>query len=159
MREDATSKKFLVSEFNSYVMSDSRSVMEQFHELERILGNFRQYNMYMDETIVVSSIIDKLSLSWKDFKHSLKHKKEDLSIEDLAKSLRVEEEFRRQEESKNRVVHVVETGQVSNNKRKGNFTPLHNDKQRKIVCWNCGSPQLKRECTGRRDDQVAQGLV
>ncbi|GAA0157941.1 hypothetical protein LIER_15094 [Lithospermum erythrorhizon] len=39
MREDTTSKKFLVSHFNGYFMVDSRFVLEQFHELERILGN------------------------------------------------------------------------------------------------------------------------
>ena len=51
------------------------------------------HNINMDETIIVSSIIDKLPTSWKDFKHSLKHKKEDLSFEELANSLRIEEEF------------------------------------------------------------------
>ena len=42
MQEDATSKKFIVSHFNNYKMNDSRPVMEQFHELERILNNFTQ---------------------------------------------------------------------------------------------------------------------
>ncbi|GAA0158087.1 hypothetical protein LIER_43425 [Lithospermum erythrorhizon] len=58
MREDAISKKFLVSQFNSYTMSDS-------------------------------SIVDKLPPGWKDFKHRLKHKKEDTLLEELAKSLRI----------------------------------------------------------------------
>ena len=81
MQEDATSKKFIVSRFNNYKMNDSRPVMEQFHELERILNNFTQHKMHMDESIVVSNIIDKLPPSWKDFKRNLKHKKEDISIE------------------------------------------------------------------------------
>ncbi|KAJ0101374.1 hypothetical protein Patl1_05309 [Pistacia atlantica] len=53
MQEDATSKKFLVSRFNSYKMVDNKP---------------------MDETIIVSSIIDKLPPSWRDFRRSLKHK-------------------------------------------------------------------------------------
>ncbi|CAM8923870.1 unnamed protein product [Rhodiola kirilowii] len=40
MQEDASSKKFLMSNFNSYKMVDTRSVMEQFNELTRILGQF-----------------------------------------------------------------------------------------------------------------------
>ena len=48
----------------------------------------------MDESIIVSNIIDKLPPSWKDFKRNLKHKKEDISLEQLANSLRVEEEIR-----------------------------------------------------------------
>ncbi|CAM8910722.1 unnamed protein product [Rhodiola kirilowii] len=59
MREDASSKKFLVSNFNSYKMADTRPVPEQFNELARILGQFAQYNMKMDDSIAVSSIIDK----------------------------------------------------------------------------------------------------
>ncbi|KAL6559800.1 hypothetical protein OROGR_004917 [Orobanche gracilis] len=58
--EDASSKKFLVSDFNSYKMVDSRSVIEQYNELLRILGQFKLHNMKMDESIVVSSLIDKL---------------------------------------------------------------------------------------------------
>ncbi|CAM8962430.1 unnamed protein product [Rhodiola kirilowii] len=69
MREDASSKKFLVSNFNSYKMVDSRLVPEQFNELTPIFGQFAQYNMKMDDSIAVSSIIDKLPPLWKDFKH------------------------------------------------------------------------------------------
>ena len=51
------------------------------------------HNMNIDKPIIVSSIMDKLPPSWKDFKHSLKHKKDDLSLEELANSFRIEEEF------------------------------------------------------------------
>lgn len=93
MREDATSKKFLVSHFNNYKMVDNKSVMEQLYEIERILNNYKQHNMNMDETIIVSSIIDKLPPSWKDFKRTMKHKKEDISLEQLGNHLRLEEEY------------------------------------------------------------------
>lgn len=79
MAEDSSSKKFLVSDFNNYKMVDSRSVMEQFNEILRILGQFAQHGLKMDESISVSSVIDKLPPSWKDFKHTLKHGKESLA--------------------------------------------------------------------------------
>ncbi|ESQ45627.1 hypothetical protein EUTSA_v10010962mg, partial [Eutrema salsugineum] len=100
MAEDASSKKSLVSNFNNYKMSDSRPVMEQYNELLRILGQFTQHNMKMDESISVSSIIDKLPPSWKDFKHMLKHKKEELSLVQLGSHLRIEESLRAQEGGK-----------------------------------------------------------
>ena len=50
----------------------------------------------MDEAIIASSIIDKLPASWKYFKHSLKHKNEDLCLEGLANSLQIGEEFCKQ---------------------------------------------------------------
>ncbi|KHN05391.1 hypothetical protein glysoja_044806, partial [Glycine soja] len=58
--EDASSNKFLVSNFFNYKMIDSRPVMEQYNELLRILGQFTQHDLKMDESIAVSSIIDKL---------------------------------------------------------------------------------------------------
>ena len=80
-------------------MREDCFIVEQFNELERISEHFKMHNMNMDETIILSSIIDKLP-SQKYFKHSLKHKREDLSLEKLANSLRIEEEFRKQEENK-----------------------------------------------------------
>ncbi|GKA75584.1 hypothetical protein Tco_0781962 [Tanacetum coccineum] len=73
MADDASSKKFLISNFNNYKMVNSRPVIEQFNELLRILGQYSQHNLKMDESMYVSSVIDKLPPSWKDFKHSLKH--------------------------------------------------------------------------------------
>ncbi|GJU46242.1 zinc finger, CCHC-type containing protein [Tanacetum coccineum] len=82
MAEDASSKKFLVKNFNNYKMVNSRPVMEQFNELLRILGQYTQHGLIMDESISISSVIDKLPPSWKDFKHTLKHGKDDLSLVD-----------------------------------------------------------------------------
>ncbi|GJZ91759.1 hypothetical protein Tco_0663824 [Tanacetum coccineum] len=52
MAEDTSSKKFLVSNFNNYIMVDSRSVMEQYHELLRILRQLHQLGLSMDESIL-----------------------------------------------------------------------------------------------------------
>ncbi|GJR49497.1 zinc finger, CCHC-type containing protein [Tanacetum coccineum] len=48
---------------------------------------------------LVSCIINKLPLSWKDFKHTLKHKKE-LTLVELGSHLRVEESLRVQDSDK-----------------------------------------------------------
>uniref|UniRef100_A0A1S4CWN7 Zinc finger, CCHC-type n=1 Tax=Nicotiana tabacum TaxID=4097 RepID=A0A1S4CWN7_TOBAC len=130
MSEDAFSKKFLVSQFNNYKMVEGRSIMDQFHEIQRIVSRFVQHKILMDETFIVSSIIDKLPSSWKDSKWSLKHKKEDMSLEELVNHLRVEQEFRMQDESKepstqDGKINVVEHGE-SSKPHKGQY----NDKKR-----------------------------
>ncbi|GJZ86982.1 zinc finger, CCHC-type containing protein [Tanacetum coccineum] len=101
------SKKFLVSNFNNYKMVDSRPVMEQFNELLRIFGQYTQHGLKMDESISVSSVIDKLPPSWKDFKHTLKHGKDDLSLVQLDSHLRIEESQRAQESDKGKCKEVV----------------------------------------------------
>nr|GEZ64469.1 hypothetical protein [Tanacetum cinerariifolium] len=47
----------------------------------KILGQYTQHNLMMDEAILVAVIIDKLPPSWKEFKLGLKHKKEELNLE------------------------------------------------------------------------------
>ncbi|GKA84915.1 zinc finger, CCHC-type containing protein [Tanacetum coccineum] len=107
MAEDASSKKFLVSNFTNYKMTDSRPVMEQYNELLGILGRFTQHKMNMDEAIQVSCIIDKLPPSWKDFKHTLKHNKEELTLVELGSHLRIEESLRAQDSDKPKGNNVV----------------------------------------------------
>nr|GFC93144.1 zinc finger, CCHC-type [Tanacetum cinerariifolium] len=94
MAEDASSKKFLVNNFTNYKMNDSRPVLNQYNELLGIHGRFTQHKMNMDESIKVSSIIDKLLPSWKDFKHTLKHLKDELILVELGSYLRIEESLR-----------------------------------------------------------------
>ncbi|GKE27926.1 zinc finger, CCHC-type containing protein, partial [Tanacetum coccineum] len=55
---------------------------------------------------LVSCIIDKLPLSWKDFKHTLKHKKE-LTLVELGSHLRIEESLRAQDSDKPKENNVV----------------------------------------------------
>ncbi|GJS66639.1 zinc finger, CCHC-type containing protein [Tanacetum coccineum] len=107
MAEDSSSKKFLVSNFNNYKMVDSRPVMEQYKELLRILGQYTQHGLKMDESISISSIIVKLPPSWKDFKHTLKHGKDDLSLVQLGSHLRIEESIRAQDSDKGKGKEVA----------------------------------------------------
>ncbi|CAL1355458.1 unnamed protein product [Linum trigynum] len=139
-------------------MSDSRSVMEQYNELLRIYGQFTQHNLNMDEAIVVSSIIDKLPPSWKDFKHMLKHKKEELDLTQLGTHLCIEENLRVQEDVKPKdssSVHMMEIGESSSQKKgkkrsreKGNnLSKADKNKKAKPPCWKCGKPgHFKRDC-------------
>ncbi|GJS08040.1 zinc finger, CCHC-type containing protein [Tanacetum coccineum] len=76
MADDASSKKFLVSNFNNYKLVDSRPVIEQFNELLIILEQYTLHGLKMDESISVLSVIGKLPPSWKEFKHTLKHGKD-----------------------------------------------------------------------------------
>ncbi|GJZ29658.1 hypothetical protein Tco_0574305 [Tanacetum coccineum] len=100
MAGDASSKKFIVSNFTNYKMTDSTPVLDQYNELLGILGRFTQHKMNMDEAIQVSCIIDKLPPSSKDFKHTLKHLKEELTLVELGSHLRIEASLRVQDSDK-----------------------------------------------------------
>nr|KAJ0192794.1 hypothetical protein LSAT_V11C800411690 [Lactuca sativa] len=138
-----------------YEMIDSRLVMEQFLEMLRILGQFAQHNLKMDQAISVVVIIDKLPPSWKDFKHNMKHNKDELTLTQLGSHLRIEESTRTQELDKNpkgkkqvgsSFVNMV-AGKSLNNPKKSNGKrkfkgkdEKSSNKKAKLVCWNCNKP-------------------
>nr|GEY61929.1 zinc finger, CCHC-type [Tanacetum cinerariifolium] len=170
MAEDASSKKFLVSNFSNYKMVDSRSVMEQYHELLQIMGQFTQHGLNMDESIFMSSIIDKLPPSWKDFKHSLKHNKEELSLVQLGSHFRIEESLRIKENGKGKgkeivgssSVNMIEDGKNKSNnknnkekKRKNNGNNDRSNKKYKVTCWKCGKTgHYKKDCRVKKTMMV-----
>ncbi|CAM8997300.1 unnamed protein product [Rhodiola kirilowii] len=142
-------------------MVDSRPVMEQFHEIQRILGQFAERNLKMDEYISVSSIIDKLPPAWKDFRRTLKHKKEEMSLVELANQLRIQEELCARENNTMETdpnlpkVNVLEASSQKVNKNKGKKRPngyASNGPNKKHpskgnVCWTCGKAgHFERDC-------------
>ncbi|GJV79293.1 hypothetical protein Tco_1515163 [Tanacetum coccineum] len=129
MAEDASSKKFLVSNFTNYKITDSRPVMEQYNELLGIPGRFTQHKMNIDKAIQVSCIIDKLPPSWKDFKHTLKHLKEELTLVEFGSHLRIEESLRMQDSDKPKGNNVVGPSVV--NMVEHNNSSRYNDKKGK----------------------------
>ncbi|GJT88727.1 zinc finger, CCHC-type containing protein [Tanacetum coccineum] len=173
MTDDSSSKKFLVSNFNNYRMVDSRPVMEQYNELLRILGQYIQHGLKMDESISVSSIIDKLPPSWKDFKHILKHGKDDLSLVQLDSHLRIEKSLRAHDSDKGKgkevggpSVNMIEEGKNKHNKQnKGkkrsnkNNSGSSSNKKPKLECWKCGKTgHFKRNCrSGKKNNANAGG--
>ncbi|GJV97172.1 zinc finger, CCHC-type containing protein, partial [Tanacetum coccineum] len=136
---DASSKKFIVSNFTNYKMTDSRPVLEQYNEILGILGRFTQHKMNMDEFIQVSCIIDKLLPLWKYFKHTLKHLKDELTLVELGSHLRIEESLKAQDNDKPKGNNVVGPSVV--NMVEHNNSSRYNDNRGATVhvckdrCW------------------------
>lgn len=86
----------------------SQKGMQQFHEIVHVCNQFQQHIMNMDESFVVSFII----INTLRYKKSLKHQKDNISIEDQGSQLRIEEEFRKNNSEEyidqSTMVHMVE---------------------------------------------------
>nr|GEW10926.1 hypothetical protein [Tanacetum cinerariifolium] len=149
MAEDASSKKFLASNFTNCKMTDSRPIMKQYNELLGILGRFTQHKMNMDEAI-----------------------QEELTLVELDSHLRIEESLRMQDSDMPKsnnvvgpsVVNMVEHNNSSRyNDNKGKCkhhdnTKDHPNKKFKVTCWKCGKPkQLKKDYKGGKVSNKAIG--
>ncbi|KAL6331736.1 hypothetical protein AAG906_016732 [Vitis piasezkii] len=121
--EDAGAKKFVVGRFLDYKMVDSKTVVSQVQELQVILHEIHVEGMMLSETFQVAAIIEKLPPAWKDFKNYLKHKRKEMSIEDLIIRLRIEEDNRRSEKK----------GAHTLNEAKANFVE-HGQSHKSVDC-------------------------
>ncbi|GJU04840.1 zinc finger, CCHC-type containing protein [Tanacetum coccineum] len=121
----------------------------------------------------VSCIIDKLPLSWKDFKHTLKHLKDELTLVKLGSYLHIEESLRVQDNDKPKgnniagplVVNMVKhniSSRYNDNKGKRkhhDYTRANPNKKAKLTCWKCGKiGHIKRDYKGINVGNKAIGL-
>nr|GEV48932.1 zinc finger, CCHC-type [Tanacetum cinerariifolium] len=135
--EDAGTKKFVVAHFLDYKMVDSKNVICQVQDRKVLIYDIHAEGMTLSKTFQVDAIIEKLPLSWVDFKNYLKHKRKEMSVEDLVVRLRIEEDnmlalkdtCTRASTKANMIEHVGSSSR-SNPKGKGKYK-RKNDKKRK----------------------------
>ena len=167
--EDAGLKKFIVGKFLDFKMVDSKTVLSQVQELQVVVHDIHAEGMTLSETFQVAAFIEKLPPSWKDFKNYLKHKRKELSLEDLIVRLRIEEDNRLSEKKvgKNLEVskaNVVEEGSKPNKKRKmpSKSREGFNQGLKKFVgkCFNCGkSGHRAKDCRAKKRQRTQANMV
>ncbi|GKB07280.1 zinc finger, CCHC-type containing protein [Tanacetum coccineum] len=120
---------------------------------------------------LVSCIIDKCPLSWNDFKHTLKHHKEELTLVKLGSHLHIEESFMMQDNDKPKGNNIagpsVVNTMVHNNsfrynnnkgKHKHHDTKTDPNKKSKVTFWKCGKlGHLKKDCKSGKVGNKANG--
>ncbi|GJV98158.1 hypothetical protein Tco_1553410 [Tanacetum coccineum] len=128
------------------IKKKNKPAMEQYNENLGIIGRFTQHKIIIDEAIQVSCIIDKLPHSWKNFKHTLKHRNEELTLLELGSHLRIEKSLRVKDSDKPKgnnvagpsMVNMVEhnnSSRYTNNKgkRKHQDTKADPNKKSKVT--------------------------
>ncbi|PKI46841.1 hypothetical protein CRG98_032779 [Punica granatum] len=119
------------------------TVMSQVQEFQVLLHETQAEGMALSESFQVAVVIEKLPPGWKDVKNYLKHKRKEMTIEDLVVKLQIEEDNKNS--GKDLIhpaakVNVMEQGQSSKNKKGkkklgrngGIFKPKFQGK-----CFNC----------------------
>ncbi|CAA0810925.1 Unknown protein, partial [Striga hermonthica] len=149
--EDAGVKKFVVGKFLEFKMVDTKTVVSQVQDFHLILHDIHAEGMSLSESFQVAAVIEKLPPGWKDFKNYLKHKRKEMSLEDLVVRLWIKEDNRKSSGKAPMMkarANLLEQG--NSRKRK----PLSKGKQQPAKLWkfignchNCGkSNHMAKGC-------------
>ncbi|KAM0981546.1 hypothetical protein ACFX1S_014763 [Malus domestica] len=173
--DDVGSKKFFIGKFLKYTMVDSKSVVSQVKEIQKLIYELHSEGCEINEHFQVGGIIEKLPTSWNDFKIYLKHKRREINIEDLILRLRVKEDHRKADRSGGFAAIEANANYVkggnSKAKPKKNKAPKtkqfvqstlapkgKNMKKIKGACYVCGKSGHKaQDCYHRKDGNHANG--
>jgi hypothetical protein len=154
-------------QYHEYRMVDDRSVVEQAHEIQLLVGELSHFDCVLPKKFMVGGIIAKLPPNWRNFATALKHKNEAMTIESLIATLDVKEKARSKDvpcsgpmNSGTSNANVVEDKSGGNNKNKTNWKPKakqntdFKEKKKNLVdltCFVCGeSGHIARKCRNRK---------
>ena len=163
--EDAGAKKFVIGKFLKYNMADTKTVIKQVEEIQVLIHELHAEGCAISEQFQVGSIIEKLPPSWRDLKVYLKHKRREMTMEDLILRLRVEEDHRKGDSVDGARANVIESEpstkqkfQKFKGKKMSKLKPKGKDfKKIKGNCWVCGKAGHKaQECHHRKDQTVTR---
>jgi hypothetical protein len=131
-----------MEQYHDFRMADDCSINEQAHEFQLIVRELEQLGHVLPDKFVAGGFIAKLPSSWTNFATALKHKRQQISFEDLLAGLDVEEKAQAKDAPK------APEGQSSANMMhhagKKNYKPNQNTQFKKkinmdeVVCFVCG---------------------
>ncbi|KAK1661128.1 hypothetical protein QYE76_049287 [Lolium multiflorum] len=147
------SELYIMESFHDIRMVNNRSVVEQAHEIQCIAKELELLKCALPDKFVAGCIIAKLPPSWRNFATTLKHKRQEISVENLIASLDVEEKARAKDNTEKgegqSSANMVQKKPYSKNK--GNNKPSFNKpmktttfKKKKMInkadlsCFTCG---------------------
>jgi hypothetical protein len=117
---------YIMESFHDYKMADNRSIVEQAHEIQCIAKELDHLKIVLPNRFVAGCIIAKLPSTWRNFATSLKHKRQEISVENLIASLDVEEKARAKDTGSKGGEGHSSANMVQRNHNKGKGKPKSN---------------------------------
>ncbi|GAV85322.1 zf-CCHC domain-containing protein/UBN2_2 domain-containing protein [Cephalotus follicularis] len=164
--EEEGTNKYLIAKYFDFKMVDTKPVVEQVHELQVIVNKICGRKIILPKSFQVGAIRAKLPPSWKDYGKKFLHKSEDITLEQIQKHLRIEEESRLRD-TKNLMisetnVNFVEgsTSKVKNPNLQANKNvqfKKKNSQKKNGACFVCEKPgHYAKQCRYKKNPPVME---
>ncbi|XP_019239111.1 PREDICTED: uncharacterized protein LOC109219134 [Nicotiana attenuata] len=114
--DDAGKKKYVVGKWIKFQMVDDKPIMEQIHEYENLTADVLNEGMEMCEILQANVLLEKFPPSWNDYRNQLKHKKKNLTLQELISHIRTEEANRLKDEESERLKDKMESLSLNSSK-------------------------------------------
>ncbi|KAJ9684091.1 hypothetical protein PVL29_016537 [Vitis rotundifolia] len=75
-------------------MTEDRDVSSQIHDYHLLINDLAIEDIKLPEPFVAGYLVETLPESWKDYKNNMKHKRKQMSLEDVIIHIRIEEQNR-----------------------------------------------------------------
>ncbi|XP_077252436.1 uncharacterized protein LOC143891806 [Tasmannia lanceolata] len=156
--EDTGNRKYVIENFLDFTMEDVKPISAQIDEYQFIIGELAKEGMKLLDTFVAGSLIEKLPLSWKDFKIGMKHKTKEWTLDQVVVRVKIEEKNRLKDKqlkakeytSRANIVETKNDGS-KNLKPKKDKNFKKSGPKKKGVCFECGKPgHYKKDCRHRK---------
>ncbi|KAL2230926.1 UNVERIFIED_CONTAM: hypothetical protein Sindi_1687000 [Sesamum indicum] len=168
--DDTGRKTYVVGKWLQFQMIDKKPIMDKIHEYENLVIEVLSEDMKMCENLQANVLLKKFPPTWSEYRNHLKHKKTDLTLQELISHMRMEEANRLKDKetslssllvkanlvesagSKNRFHQNKEKVFQKNNQHKMFKGPDGKIQKNKISCYYCGKLGHKAyQCYQRKD--------
>ncbi|XP_074276914.1 uncharacterized protein LOC141600571 [Silene latifolia] len=105
--DDVGKKKYVVEKWLGFQMVDDKPIMEQVHVYANFCADVVNEGMKLDEIFLANVLLEKIPPSWSDYKNHLKHKKKNLSLQELVGHMRTDEANRLKDKTINVFVNAL----------------------------------------------------
>ncbi|CAH9104758.1 unnamed protein product [Cuscuta epithymum] len=166
--DDVGKKKYIVGNWLDFQLDDQKPIMEQAHKYENLVADIVSEGMKMCEVLQTNVLLENFPKSWSDYRAKLKHKKKDMSLQELISHIRTKEANRLKDKaftlsSISVKANLVEPSGSQKNMYKHNHKKESHQKKfptnkgvgqihkAKALCYVCGKPGHKAyQCKNRK---------
>ena len=88
--EDVVRQRFVIGNYYRWEMIEDKDIKIQINEYHKLLVDIKAENILLPDEFVSELLIEKLPSSWTDYKQQLKHRHNQMTLQELITHIIIE---------------------------------------------------------------------